>query len=320
MQANLATAWRINNDELSWQAISDGSRQNLPEVIGNCSTRLFSLDQDFNFIETHYTPNRNLAILSRIPQQEPRIVLTLSLTGQSCFRGQHGYEIKFKAGYSTITTFNFSEGSRLYQANHSISQLRFSMTQRWLENYFGEGTFANYFKENSLQVLSHQPSTPSALLAGHNLVCNTLASQAQPLFRKGQAMSIVASELGQLLSNNQRIEQFSPRDKQIAEWARDILVSEFKHPPSVTELSKRVGTNPFKLKQLFHSYFNTTPYGFVLDIKMQKANQLLSTSRLPINRVAEAIGYQHASNFSTAFLKYFGCPPKQISGKHSTNR
>lgn len=320
MQANLATAWRINNDELSWQTTSDGSRQNLPEAIGNCSTRLFSLDQDFNFIETHYTPNRNLAILSRIPQQEPRIVLTLSLTGQSCFRGQHGYEIKFKAGYSTITTFNFSEGSRLYQANHSISQLRFSMTQRWLENYFGEGTFANYFKESSLQVLSHQPSTPSALLAGHNLVCNTLASQAQPLFRKGQAMSIVASELGQLLSNNQRIEQFSSRDKQIAEWARDILVSEFKHPPSVIELSKRVGTNPFKLKQLFHSYFNTTPYGFVLDIKMQKANQLLSTSRLPINRVAEAIGYQHASNFSTAFLKYFGFPPKQISGKHSTNR
>lgn len=316
----MATAWRINNDELSWQVTSDGSLQHLPEAIGNGSTRLSCLDQGFSFIETHYTPNRNLAIVSRIPQQEPRMVLTLSLTGQSCFRRQQGHEIKFKAGYSTVTTFNVSEGSRLYQANHSISQLRFSMTQRWLENYFGEGAFADYFKESTLQVLSHQPGTPSALLAGHNLLCNPLPSQALPLFRKGQAMSIVASELGQLLSNHPRIKQFSPRDKQIAEWARDILASEFKHPPSVIELSKRVGTNPFKLKQLFHRYFNTTPYGFVLDIKMQKANQMLSTSRLPINLVAEAIGYQHASNFSTAFLKYFGFPPKQISGKHSPNR
>lgn len=133
-------------------------------------------------------------------------------------------------------------------------------------------------------------------------------------------MSIVASKLGQLLNNHSQTDRLNPGDKQIAEWARDILAAEFKHPPSITELSIRVGTNPFKLKQLFHSYFQTTPYGFVLDIRMQKANQILSTSQLPINIIAEAIDYQHASNFSTAFLMYFGFPLKQISGKHSSNR
>lgn len=316
MQANLAAAWRIDTNELFWQTAGDSSHQDLPESIGNGRSRLFHIDEDLTCIETHYTPNRDLAVLSRMPAQEPRMVLTLSLIGQSSFQGRQGSEITFKAGYSTITAFNVSEGSRHYHGNQSVTQLRFSMTQRWLENYFGEGAFTSYFKQSALQVISHHPSSTTALLAGQSLLCNNLPSQALPLFRHGQTMAIVASELGKLLSNSQASERMSPRDKQMAECARDILATEFKHPPSVMELSKRIGTNPFKLKQLFHRYFNTTPYGLLLDIRMQKANQILSNSQQPISMVAEAIGYQHASNFSAAFIKYFGYPPKHLRSKN----
>lgn len=105
----------------------------------------------------------------------------------------------------------------------------------------------------------------------------------------------------------------TPHDKRIAEWARDILSTEFKNPPSVEMLSRQVGTNQLKLKKLFHRCFNTTPYGMLLDIRMEKAYQLLAARRYPVNIVAEAVGYQHASNFSSAFIKYFGVSPKQIS-------
>jgi AraC-like DNA-binding protein len=80
-------------------------------------------------------------------------------------------------------------------------------------------------------------------------------------------------------------------------------------------LSKRIGTNPCKLKQLFRQHFETTPYGMLLDIRMQQAAQLLKNRQTPINKIAESVGYQHPSNFSTAFSRYFGYSPKSLKHK-----
>lgn len=313
---NNSAAWRINNDELPWQFLpEDNCRvQTLPDSVGHCRSRVFKIDADLSFIETHFSPNRNLAILSRMAEQEPRMVLTLGLAGHSRFNASQGNEINFKFGYSTVTTINASDGSRHYQSNQAVSQLRFSMTQAWLEQHFGEGAFATFFNHASMQVISHQPSSTTSVIAAHSLLNHAVAAKAQALFRQGQIMAILACELGHLLvEDTQPATRLSQNEKQMAEWARDILSAEFKKPPSVEMLSKRVGTNPFKLKKLFHCCFNTTPYGMLLDIRMEKAYQLLAARHCPVNIVAETVGYQHASNFSAAFVKYFGAPPKHIS-------
>ncbi|MFA5018281.1 MAG: helix-turn-helix transcriptional regulator, partial [Methylobacter sp.] len=87
-------------------------------------------------------------------------------------------------------------------------------------------------------------------------------------------------------------------------------------PPSVEELSKRAGTNQFKLKKLFHHFFNNTPYGLLLEIRMNNAYQLLESGQCQVGVAADRVGYSHASNFSTAFIKHFGISPKAISKKH----
>ena len=126
-------------------------------------------------------------------------------------------------------------------------------------------------------------------------------------------MAIIASELGQLLNDNPASIRFGAHDKRIAERARDILMADLKHPPSVVALSKLVGSNPFKLKQVFHHYFDTTPYGMLLNLRMHKAHQLLASGQYSVTMVADEVGYRHANNFSVAFMKYFGFPPKQLT-------
>ncbi|MCK9397418.1 MAG: AraC family transcriptional regulator [Methylobacter sp.] len=98
--------------------------------------------------------------------------------------------------------------------------------------------------------------------------------------------------------------------------ARDILFNEFRHPPSVADLAKRVGTNQLKLKQLFHHFLNNTPYGLLLEIRMNHTYQLLKTGQCHVSVAADLVGYQHASNFSAAFARYFGVSPKQIAKHH----
>ncbi|MDD1630677.1 MAG: AraC family transcriptional regulator, partial [Methylococcaceae bacterium] len=104
-------------------------------------------------------------------------------------------------------------------------------------------------------------------------------------------------------------------DKDIAKLAQDILFNEFKNPPSVEALSKRVGTNQFKLKKMFHHFFNNTPYGLLLEIRMNNAYRLLESTRCHVSVAADFVGYSHASNFSAAFIRHFGISPKAISKK-----
>lgn len=315
-RSSTADALSINNEELLSQLDAEERchRQWLPDELGVGRSNIFKLENELNYIETHYAPCKDLAVLSRMDNQEPRMVVTLGLKGQSRFCGTHGDDLVFKEGYTAITTFNSSEGARQYQGNKAVTQLRFSMSKSWLEKQFGENRIAGLFNRNMVQMVSHQPISAPGIFAARQLLNCPVSQAARPLFRHGQAISLLASELSPLFSEPLHSTlRFNQRDKDIAHLARDILLKEFKNPPSVEDLARRAGTNQCKLKQLFHHFFNSTPYGLLLDVRMKKAYELLKITRCPVNIAAEQVGYQHASNFSTAFVKYFGFSPRQIS-------
>ncbi|MFI3220487.1 MAG: helix-turn-helix domain-containing protein [Methylococcales bacterium] len=50
-----------------------------------------------------------------------------------------------------------------------------------------------------------------------------------------------------------------------------------------------------------------------MDIRMNKAYQLLKSSHCQVSVAADFVGYSHANNFSAAFVKYFGIAPKVIA-------
>jgi len=291
--------------------------QSLPDELGVGQSAIFQLDQDLSYIDTRYKPIKDLAILSRIDNQDPRVIVTLGLKGHSRYASNNGDEFFFNEGYTTITTFNSSIGERQYQANQPVTQLRFAIGKHWIDRYFGENKSAQLFNKTEVQLISHKPiSAQSIISARHLMECN-VAQELKPLFMHSQAMTILTAELTHLFEENcQYSGQFNQKDKAIAESARDILFTEFKNPPSIAELSKRVGTNPFKLKKMFHHFFNNTPYGLLLEFRMHRAYQLLESTRSQVSVVADVVGYNHASNFTSAFTKHFGISPKAIAKKN----
>jgi len=310
--------WSIRADDLPahFERQSHCLRQALPDDAGVGHSNIFQLDRDLTCIETRYTATRDLAILSQIECQEPRLVVTLGLQGQSRFIGSRGEEVVFSEGYTTITAFNSSLGERQYESAKPVTQLRLALSQSWLERYFGENKAERLFRKGGVQVASHRPSAPQGLIAAQQLLIPDTRGGLGTLFRHAQALSILASELDPLFEDeSQGSARFDPQDKIIAARARDILFAEFRTPPSVEALSRRVGTNQSKLKQLFRHYFNDTPYGVLLAIRMDKAYQLLKSSRCHVGVAADFVGYRHASNFSTAFIKHFGVSPKSVA-KH----
>ncbi|MGZ8928432.1 MAG: helix-turn-helix transcriptional regulator [Methylobacter sp.] len=315
METTQATArrWRISSDELQFHQLKDCSQQSLPEDLGVGQSRIFQLDQDLSYIETRYTPSKDLAVLSRIDHQEPRLMVTLSLKGHSRFAGNSGDELVFSEGYTSITTLRSSVGERHYQAHKPTMQLRFALNKTWLDRYFGENKAAQLFGKSGTQLLNYQPISPQALYAAQQLLNCDGSRETKRIFMHGHAMSLLAYELSHLSEHKRpNSSGFNQKDAAIAKSARDILFHEFKNPPSVAELSKRAGTNQFKLKKLFHHFFNNTPYGLLLEIRMNHAYQLLESRQCQVSVAADLVGYNHAGNFSAAFIKHFGVSPKTI--------
>lgn len=309
--------WRVHNEELpSEPGKRGGVRQWLPETAGEGHSDFNHVETGFSLIETSYRPARDLAVLSRIEAGEPRLVLTLGLAGRSSFAGNAGDEIDFRAGFATITTFAASVGERRYKGGQEVQQLRLSLSKHWLESELGEDKVRGWFGQRETRVVSQRPISAEAISAVRQTARERLPDGLESVYLRGLALSLLATELaplfgGEPIGSNPR----DIRDEQLACRARDILLAEYRDPPSVETLARRVGTNQLKLKMLFHRYFRNTPYGIVLDARMAAAYRLLERERWPVAIVADRVGYRHPGNFSAAFSRYFGFPPKTLAAK-----
>jgi AraC-like DNA-binding protein len=63
------------------------------------------------------------------------------------------------------------------------------------------------------------------------------------------------------------------------------------------------------VSKLFRELFGENFHSFVERIRMEHATQLLRTSRLNIEQIAERVGYQSANTFRRVFKRTYGISP-----------
>ncbi len=92
--------------------------------------------------------------------------------------------------------------------------------------------------------------------------------------------------------------------------ARTLLLQEYRQPPSLDDLARRVGVSRRKLTDGFRRQYGISPMAFVLKLRMEKARRLLRSGEFQIAQVAHRVGYQQAANFSQAYKAHFGHSPR----------
>jgi AraC-like DNA-binding protein len=133
------------------------------------------------------------------------------------------------------------------------------------------------------------------------------------MFIEAKTIQLLLLQLEQLCCNNCLIKcHLKKSDTAKMYQVRDIILSNLKHPFSLKELANQVGTNEFTLKKGFKTIFGTTVFGFLNDVKMEKAQNLLTEQELTITQVAELVGYKNATHFTTAFKKKYGTLPSAL--------
>lgn len=95
--------------------------------------------------------------------------------------------------------------------------------------------------------------------------------------------------------------------------AQNEIFDNLASPLSISELSKVACLSPTQFKVLFKTNLGMSVQQYVTHHRMEKAKALLTHTDLPVQIVAEKVGYNDLSAFSRRFSLHFGLPPRQFT-------
>jgi AraC-like DNA-binding protein len=96
------------------------------------------------------------------------------------------------------------------------------------------------------------------------------------------------------------------------EGAVQYIEEHFQEHIEQSQIAKHCGISPFRFSRLFKQTYEVGFVEFVLGKRMEKAEELLCNSQMPITSIAYAVGFQDPSYFTRAFKQYFGCCPSDF--------
>lgn len=105
-------------------------------------------------------------------------------------------------------------------------------------------------------------------------------------------------------------------DRRALEEARRLLLADLARPPGLAELGRRIGMSERRLKQRFKEYHGQSLSDCLRQARLREAERLLDDGDLTITQVADALGYEHAANFATAFKRDVGLTPRAYRQRH----
>jgi two-component system, response regulator YesN len=118
-------------------------------------------------------------------------------------------------------------------------------------------------------------------------------------------------QLAQLIIEKVRMARFS-NGKLIVDSVRHYLDQHYASEISLTLLSELFHINSAHLSETFKNYVGQNFSDYLVNLRMDKAQQFLRDKELKIIDVANLVGFSNSGYFSTVFKKHFGQTPVEF--------
>lgn len=156
------------------------------------------------------------------------------------------------------------------------------------------------------------PTTSSTISIVDQLIACKFPEPLQSLYVKAKSIELicdVVSQINMLPTQGAVRIGTSSHKSQAIETAASIYRREIYRPPTIEQLTARVGLNRNDLTNGFREMFGVTPHHYGLTARMEQAQFLLRDGRLSISEIARRVGYEGYSSFSRAYQAHFGRGP-----------
>ncbi|MEO9821689.1 MAG: GlxA family transcriptional regulator [Paracoccaceae bacterium] len=97
-----------------------------------------------------------------------------------------------------------------------------------------------------------------------------------------------------------------------------IMEQNIEEPISPSVLAKDVGMSTRQLERLFRRYLNRSPKRYYMELRLQKARNLLMQTDMSVINVALASGFASPSHFSKCYRAHYNTTPYRERGAHGS--
>ncbi len=126
--------------------------------------------------------------------------------------------------------------------------------------------------------------------------------------------SIRTDQDTQRLSVPTRIGVRHPKLSQVIQ----MMEQNIEEPISPATLAKNVGMSTRQLERLFRRYLSRSPKRYYMELRLQKARNLLMQTDMSVINVALACGFASPSHFSKCYRSHYSTTPYRERGSHGT--
>jgi AraC family transcriptional regulator, glycine betaine-responsive activator len=170
---------------------------------------------------------------------------------------------------------------------------------------------------DDLYVIDRDRITCSGGTAPLDLMCNLIS------FKKGKVLSSRVAEqfiLERIRDRNnlQRTPLLSHvgTDQVTLLTAAQLMEDNIETPRPLNRLCSELGISGRQLQRLFQQYLKTKPAQYYINLRLQRARDLLQQANMSILDVTMACGFMTTSHFCRSYRKQFGCPPGREMNRH----
>ncbi|MBU2982346.1 GlxA family transcriptional regulator [Lentibacter algarum] len=97
-----------------------------------------------------------------------------------------------------------------------------------------------------------------------------------------------------------------------------MMENNIEEPISPAILAKDVGMSTRQLERLFRRYLNRSPKRYYMELRLQKARNLLMQTDMSVINVALACGFASPSHFSKCYRSHYNTTPYRERGSQAT--
>jgi AraC-like DNA-binding protein len=94
--------------------------------------------------------------------------------------------------------------------------------------------------------------------------------------------------------------------------ARQIIEKDPSDHKILSRLALEAGINERKLKTGFRELFETSPYKYLVSLRLEMAKTLLEDTDDTVRQIAYKVGFESCNGFRIAFKNTFGLSPRQF--------
>ncbi|GHE82076.1 transcriptional regulator [Amycolatopsis deserti] len=135
-----------------------------------------------------------------------------------------------------------------------------------------------------------------------------LARRLVRLHRAGSPLAATEEALSDVLARYAGVSVPEPEEPAVVRRVRRALAADLQHTPSLDELAALAGMPRFRLLRAFRRATGVTPHGYLLQLRLRHAQQLLAAGH-PVARAAAESGFHDQSHLHRHFRRAFAATP-----------